>query len=232
MTAYSVCDKFEPIDSNGQTLVVNQGQFVSSSQGMIVVAGVTEQGNASSFKVSDLGLKVDVAQPTQYQCSRYESTSNGGYYALIDVSNISGSYLHTSSSGVILRRLNVTIDREKTIDRWNVKMGVVLSISELSASVGWLQVGSYRMYDTVSMNIRNSEVFSSEKLSLNVVSGTFRDISSNYVETINVLSSSTYLSDVKGKLINPEVGDVLLNVERLTGVGSLSFHYHMWYNVE
>jgi hypothetical protein len=235
MTAYLVDNEVRLVDAFGGDALVVSGSSVSASQGAIILAGVDSQGKVSFSKIVDGTLQVSFAEPTLSEVGLYaENVTGSSYFMALDLNNVSGSYRHDASmlSGIRLTSIQGSIEKTVSQDRWKTQLGVVLETSPTSSVVSWISPGSQALNDT--FRFYNSIDYSQKNIvDLTVRSGSLAKLANNYNESLIDLTSFTLLNDVAGRIVSVEPGDLVLRVKRLSDHGgSLSFHYHLWYQTK
>lgn len=235
MTAYLVDGEVRLVDDLGASVPVVSGSSVSSSQGAVIFAGVDDQNRVSFPRINDGSLRVSTNEPTLSEVSFFtENVTSSCYFLLVDLNNVSGSYRHNSStlSSIRVSSLKGQAERTHILDKWRIKLGVVVSTTTSSSQIVWLSPGSQAFLDANSLTTTALEI-DRNVLDLTVQSGSLQRIANNYVESLNDLSSQTSLLDVGGRSVSVEPGDLVLRVQRLTNHGgSLSLHYHLWYQTK
>jgi hypothetical protein len=235
MTAYPVENEVRLIDDLGADIAVISGSTVSSTQGAIIFAGIDGQNKVAFPKIDSGSLNVIVNEPSLSELNFYAENITGScYFMAVDLSNVSGSYRHDAAllSGIKITSLKGYSERTHILDKWRIKLGVILSATTSSVNVSWLGPGTQAFLDANSL-VTNAIDISKNIVDLTVQSGSLQKIANNYIESLFDLTSQTSMVDVEGQIVNVEPGDLVLRVQRLANQGgSLTLHYHMWYQTK
>lgn len=163
---------------------------------------------------------------------RKELISSSTYYLLIDLDNDSGYYKHADGYNLKIAGIHGVIIKDTSTDQWVVTAGVVLSINSSNATIGWLRFGTQNVRDTGIFQHEIALTLFPFLSDMSVSEGTFNKIADNYVQTTTDLSTLINIEDASGTSRPVEVGDFILRTNKISGIGTLLFHYHIWYFVE
>lgn len=154
------------------------------------------------------------------------------YYEFVDLDgsnykhNTSGTALLVASSGGWAAKTN-------SGSKWNVQLAVILAIDGTSADLGVLPLFSISLGNTSQFSDKQFQNLFPGVVNLAVSSGDFTYIADGYKETgVTAINTGITLSDVFGSSVTPAVGDLLLRVELVSGVGTLDFAYGLQYWAE
>jgi len=152
----------------------------------------------------------------------------------IDLDNAGGTgpYKHEDGYGIKLVGASGNLLKDSSGAKWDALFGVVLSITAISAEVGWLQVGSLHLRDTgrfeSSFVNRDFPVI----LDLTVSSGDFTKTAAAFKTIEPGINTTITLDDIAGLPRTPAVGDLIVRVDKISGAGTALIHYSLFYFVE
>lgn len=163
---------------------------------------------------------------------RKDEIRNTTYILMVDISNTSDKYRQPPASAAYISGYNATAIKSTINDSWVIFLGVVLSIDGTQATIGYKRPGTIGLRDT--SKIQNTEIWDSSNnfLSYAVESGEFKDCITNFKETTTSVNTNNSLEDAGGDQIIPGVGDLILKIKKVDGIGTILVHYFAWYLVE
>ena len=166
---------------------------------------------------------------------RQTGISSTTYLMLIDINNAGGSgpYKHgVDAGGIKLYGFHGTMLKSIVNDSWRVFVGAILSIDGTSAVIGWVRPGSIGLQTTGDAQIVETVLQYPVPVDFTVNNGDYTNIATSFKETVTAVNTGVLINDVSGTGRTPAVGDLLLRVEKVSGLGNVLIHYFSWYNVE
>jgi len=154
------------------------------------------------------------------------------YYEFIDLDG--SSYKHnTSGTDIVIASSGGWAAKTNSGSKWKVQLMIVLAIDGTSSDLGILPLFSIDLGNTSQFSDKQFQNLFPSVLNLAVSSGDFTHIADGYKETgVTAVNTGITLDDVFGSSVTPAVGDLLLRVELISGVGTLDFAYGLQYWVE
>lgn len=153
------------------------------------------------------------------------------YYVVLDRDNSSTDYKHTSGTTVKLYALEAQAYKSKNVDQWDVELGVIRTISGANANIAWLVPGTMYIHDSGTFQEYRTREFD-EPLDVTISAGDFTKIAAGHVETTTDITTASTIADVKGTLITPAIGDIVMRINPNGGVGgNITVRQHLAYTV-
>lgn len=149
---------------------------------------------------------------------------------LIDLSDTT-NYKHAATGALELYHVANITTRNVAGNRFNVFIGVVLSVSAGDVVVAYIEPGSLGNQSGDPQRLTEDRIFYPSPLNLRVASGT---LSAGVVfETISETSinsgSAIKTSRVGSPTANPAPGDLIVKIERTTGADTIRIHPFVQY---
>lgn len=203
--------------------VVTRAGFMKVTDGVDTLA-VNADGS--------INVSISGSGATTYRVDFYQgAVAAKTYYEVIQASNASTDYKHPAGTKIQLHSLMSEIIKSKNADQWDVELGVILTIGGANAKIGWLKQGSMRIRDTGNFQ-REETVDFTNTLDLRVAAGDFTFIAVGKTETTTDLTTASTIADVKGTLVTPVVGDLIMRVANVGSVtGTILVQQHLNYEV-
>ncbi len=222
-------------DPNGVELAVQDGVALPVGTRGLLGAGIDAANVVRFLRVLSDG-SLSVAQPlsSSVVVADYQSASVGAtsYFMGVDLSNSSGAYKHSSGSAIKLVGVSSSATKVYAVDDWNVRIGTVLSISGSSSVIGWLRFGALLLRNTLMLEVSTVDKDFPVPVDLGVSGGDYLKIAAGNKETVAAVNTGATLPDVSGVAVTPDVGDLIVRAERVTGTGVLTMACSFWYLVE
>ncbi len=159
--------------------------------------------------------------------------ASAAYYLAIDLSNGSGNYKHTvTSGGVILFGLTGSFIKTNLASVWDIDIGIIRTINGTQANIAWLEIGSIHSKDSSRAEWDLNYWFFPVKINLTVSGGVLTKIVTGNTENITAVNTAITLSDASNTNATPAVGDVVVRVNRASGSGTADLHLSFWYLTE
>lgn len=164
---------------------------------------------------------------------RKADVEDTSFFLMIDKSNASGKYKHSSGDGIHLVQVEGTLIKTNLLTKWICFVGVVLSIDATGMTVGCIRsLGTIGLRDTSGVQgLTRSFAFPSP-IDLTVSGGDFESVLTNYKPYTTNVNTSTPIEDVGGDMVVPEPGDLIMYLLRVGSDGTAIVHYTFSYFVK
>ena len=249
-------------DHNGNRLIVQDGEVLgvdlpavtggaANQQFGVITAGVDENDNATIrfIRVTDAGELVVKVPPLDADAIRARGVDlrrtglgDDTVSLLLDLNNkasdvaadFSGPYKHQQAGDLIIAKISASAIKGQANSAWDVSFCIILDIDGTQATLARMEIGTlhFRSQDAASTREQWS-VTAPQFVNYGVPSpNTFDTLATNSTLTTPLVNTATQLNNIAGNPITPEIGDVILLTELVSGGGTLAVHYQLWYSVE
>lgn len=139
------------------------------------------------------------------------------WFVLLSLAGGAG-WPHDPGTLARIGRLDVLLRREDVTRLWKLDVGVVLTIDGTQATIGLLQMGALRLYDSTNLEAQRTQQIFPLMLNCEINAGAFKNIgvSTNSNVSSTAVNNVTALTNALGGTTIPAVGDVLVRVEEST----------------
>ena len=160
-----------------------------------------------------------------------DSLSASAYFLFVDLDNEGGKYPHIAGDHILIANFLACALKSNASDTWCARIGVVVAIDETEATIEYMEMGTLPLRDASVLRCESQHLVSVMNLSMKVTDGTLEHVLTNNVTTTSDLNTGTTIEDVAGDQRTPAVGDILLRIDKMSGSGTLTCQYQLWYGV-
>jgi len=154
------------------------------------------------------------------------------FYLLIDLDG-NPKWKHTNGSKLSITNIRGATDKSNAGAKWIVRVGVVTRIDGTDADVIYFVNAGMTLLDTSILSVDNGlSQFFPVFVPIEVVSEEIPKLVTDGKFTGEAMDSSTAIADAAGTTTVPEVGDLVVKADLISGGGTLDFGFSVGYAVD
>lgn len=178
----------------------------------------------------DKSNRLPVLVTAAFHASAMSATT---YVILVDLDGgDTGDYKHRGSSSLKLLQVFASLVKSEIGSTWTARIGVVLDVNITVATIHWLNGAALFSLDTSKVQQSAGAAIEAPD-DFAVDSGQLRNTAGGFVETdITEVNTTAGLNNVVGNPTTPDVGDLVLRVEKVSGAGTVEVGYSIRYRVD